>query len=44
MFIKVLKRKWAEIHWLMWVVTIAFVLYFAKDWIQTFVNCSPGCS
>ncbi len=32
--IKIVKRKWADIHPLMWVVTLAFVVYFAKDWIQ----------
>jgi AGZA family xanthine/uracil permease-like MFS transporter len=32
--LKVVKRKWGEIHWLMWVVTIAFAVYFARDWIQ----------
>jgi AGZA family xanthine/uracil permease-like MFS transporter len=32
--LKVVKRKWSEIHWLMWLVTAAFVVYFAKDWIQ----------
>ncbi len=36
--IKVLKQKWAEVHWLMYAVTIAFVVYFAKDWIQTFIK------
>ena len=36
--IKILKRKWAEVHPLMWVVTLAFVVYFAKDWIQTFIK------
>ena len=36
--IKVLKRKWAEVHWLMYAVTIAFIVYFAKDWIQTFIK------
>ena len=36
--IKILKQKWAEVHWLMYGVTIAFVVYFAKDWIQTFVK------
>jgi adenine/guanine/hypoxanthine permease len=36
--IKLLKRKWAEVHWLMYGVTIAFVVYFAKDWIQTFIK------
>jgi AGZA family xanthine/uracil permease-like MFS transporter len=33
-FITALKRKWADIHWLMWVVTGAFVIYFANAWIQ----------
>lgn len=36
--IKLLKGKWAEVHWLMYGVTIAFLVYFAKDWIQTFVK------
>jgi AGZA family xanthine/uracil permease-like MFS transporter len=36
--IKLLKGKWGEIHWLMYAVTIAFVVYFAKDWIQTFIK------
>jgi AGZA family xanthine/uracil permease-like MFS transporter len=36
--IKVLKGKFREIHWLMYAVTFAFVVYFAKDWIQTFVK------
>ena len=34
-FIKVVKGKFGEIHPLMWVVSIAFVVYFAQDWIQT---------
>jgi AGZA family xanthine/uracil permease-like MFS transporter len=33
-FIKVIRGKLAEIHPLMWVVTIGFVIYFAKDWIE----------
>jgi AGZA family xanthine/uracil permease-like MFS transporter len=33
--IKVIRGKFAEIHPLMWVVSIAFVVFFAKDWIQT---------
>ena len=37
-FIKLLKQKWAEVHPLMYAVTIAFVIYFAKDWIQTFIK------
>jgi len=36
--IKVLKGKWAEVHWLMYAVTFAFLVYFAKDWIQTFIK------
>ncbi len=26
-------RRWREIHWLMAIVTIAFVVYFAQDWV-----------
>jgi AGZA family xanthine/uracil permease-like MFS transporter len=37
-FIRVLRQKWAEIHWLMWVVTIAFAVYFANAWILTIVH------
>ena len=36
--IKLLKGKWAEVHWLMYAVTFAFLVYFAKDWIQTFIK------
>ena len=36
-FIKVVLRKWAEIHPLMWVVAIAFVVYFLNAYIQTFI-------
>jgi len=36
--IKVLKGKFDEVHWLMYAVTFAFLVYFAKDWIQTFVK------
>ena len=36
--IKLLKRKFAEVHWLMYAISIAFLVYFAKDWIQTFVK------
>jgi AGZA family xanthine/uracil permease-like MFS transporter len=33
--IKVVKGKWADIHWLMWIVAVAFAIYFAKDAIQS---------
>ena len=33
--IKVVKGKMRDIHPLMWVVTIAFVIYFAQAWLDT---------
>ena len=36
--IKVIKGKFREVHWLMYGVTFAFLVYFAKDWIQAFVK------
>ena len=33
--IKVVRGKMAEVHWLMWVVSIAFMVFFAQNWIQT---------
>ena len=36
--IKVVKGKFGEIHPLMWVVSIAFLVYFAKDWIQALIG------
>jgi len=29
-FIKLVRGKWREVHWLMWVVALAFVVYFAQ--------------
>ena len=37
-FLKVMRGKFGEIHWLMWAVTIGFVIDFAADWIQTFIH------
>jgi adenine/guanine/hypoxanthine permease len=37
-FIKIVLRKWAEIHPLMWLVAIAFVIYFLNNYIQTFLK------
>jgi AGZA family xanthine/uracil permease-like MFS transporter len=37
-FLKVLHGKAREVHPLMWVVSIAFVLYFFIPWIQTFTK------
>jgi AGZA family xanthine/uracil permease-like MFS transporter len=36
--IKVVKGKMGEIHPLMWLVATAFVVFFAKDWIATFIK------
>jgi AGZA family xanthine/uracil permease-like MFS transporter len=36
--IKVFKGKFGEIHWLMWVVAAAFVVFFAKDWIAKLIG------
>ena len=35
--IKVVKGKSGEIHLLMWIVSIACVIYFASDWIEMFL-------
>ena len=37
-FIKVVKGKFGEVHPLMWAVSIGFVIYFAKDWIETIIK------
>ena len=36
--LKIVLRKWGEVHPLMWVVTIGFLIYFANVWIQTLVK------
>ena len=33
--IKVVRGKLAEVHPLLWVVAIAFAIYFAQAWINT---------
>jgi len=36
--IKVIKGKMGEVHLLMWVVALAFVIYFLKDWISLLIG------
>ena len=36
--LKVVRGKWSQVHWLMWVVSIGFVIYFANEWIQTLIK------
>jgi len=40
-FIKVVRRKWAEVHWLMWLVAGAFLLYFLTTWITGIISPPP---
>ncbi len=35
--IKAVRGKAAEVHWLMWVVAVAFAVYFAQAWISSFL-------
>jgi adenine/guanine/hypoxanthine permease len=35
--IKAVRGKFSEVHWLMWVVAIAFAIYFAQAWINTMI-------
>ena len=36
--IKVVRGKFDQIHWLMWIVSIAFVIYFAQSWINSLIK------
>jgi AGZA family xanthine/uracil permease-like MFS transporter len=36
--IKMLRLKFTEVHWLMYLASAAFLVYFAKDWILTFIK------
>ena len=35
--IKVVRGKFGEIHWLMWIVALAFAIYFAQAWLNTMI-------
>ncbi len=35
--IKAVRGKAAEVHWLMWLVAVAFAIYFAQAWISSFL-------
>ena len=35
--IKAVRGKFGEVHWLMWVVAVAFAIYFAQAWINTLI-------
>jgi len=40
-FLKVMRRKFGEIHWLMWLVAIAFLIYFLTTWITGIISPAP---
>jgi AGZA family xanthine/uracil permease-like MFS transporter len=33
--IKAVRGKAGEVHWLMWLTSVAFLIYFAQDWINS---------
>ena len=35
--IKAIRGKFGEIHWLLWVVALAFAVYFAQSWINSII-------
>jgi adenine/guanine/hypoxanthine permease len=37
-FIKVIRGKTSEVHPLMWVIAIAFLIYFAQSWLGTVIS------
>jgi AGZA family xanthine/uracil permease-like MFS transporter len=41
-FIKVVKGKWADVHWLMWLVAGAFVVYFLTAWLTGIISPAPA--
>ena len=36
-FLQVVGRKWSEVHWLMWIVALAFLVYFAQALISAYI-------
>jgi AGZA family xanthine/uracil permease-like MFS transporter len=41
-FLKVVRGKMGEVHWLMWLVAIAFLVYFLTTWISGIVAPAPA--
>jgi AGZA family xanthine/uracil permease-like MFS transporter len=40
--IKVAKGKVSEIHWLMWVVALLFLIYFLQGWLNAVISGTPA--
>ncbi|HYN63712.1 MAG TPA: solute carrier family 23 protein, partial [Candidatus Limnocylindrales bacterium] len=36
--IKAVRGKMDQIHWLMWIVAVAFLVFFAQDWITSMIG------
>jgi len=36
--LKVVLGKWRQVHWLMWAVSIGFLIFFLNEWIQTMIH------
>ena len=41
-FLKLVRGRGGEIHPLLWVVGVAFLLYFAAPWIQSLMDAAPA--
>ena len=39
-FLKVVARKFSEVHWLMWIVALAYLIFFAQAFLSA-VHLSP---
>jgi AGZA family xanthine/uracil permease-like MFS transporter len=39
--LKVIRGKWRQVHWLMWIVAIAFLIYFLTTWITGIISPPP---
>jgi AGZA family xanthine/uracil permease-like MFS transporter len=36
-FLKIVSRHFSEVHWLMWIVAIAYLIFFLQAYIQTYL-------
>ncbi len=36
-FLQVVGRKWSEVHWLMWIVALAFLVFFAQAFLSQYI-------
>jgi AGZA family xanthine/uracil permease-like MFS transporter len=36
-FLQVVAGRWNQVHWLMWLVALAFLLFFAQNWVNDMI-------